>query len=128
MYARFTSAGPLPSVLLNFLSSLVMPVVTQPPNSVNFSDDEDPASDRWNLRIDELLDNRVPESTKRVNNWAETKFASWLRTTNFPYQNFDDVPLEVDRLNYLMELERILCDVAVGDTLKMRSMYSVLLC
>ena len=83
MYARFTSAGPLPSVLLNFLSSLVMPVVTQPPNSVNFSDDEDSASDRWNLRIDELLDNRVPESTKRVNNWAETKFASWLRTTNF---------------------------------------------
>ena len=71
MYARFTSAGPLPSVLLNFLSSLVMPVVTQPPNSVNFSDDEDSASDRWNLRIDELLDNRVPESTKRVNNWAE---------------------------------------------------------
>ena len=57
MYARFTSAGPLPSVLLNFLSSLVMPVVTQPPNSVNFSDDEDSASDRWNLRIDELLDN-----------------------------------------------------------------------
>ena len=55
MYARFTSAGPLPSVLLNFLSSLVMPVVTQPPNSVNFSDDEDSASDRWNLRIDELL-------------------------------------------------------------------------
>ena len=49
------SAGPLPSVLLNFLSSLVMPVVTQPPNSVNFSDDEDLASDRWNLRIDELL-------------------------------------------------------------------------
>lgn len=48
MYARFTSAGPLPSVLLNFLSSLVMPVVTQPPNSVNFSDDEDSASDRWN--------------------------------------------------------------------------------
>ena len=76
MYARFTSAGPLPSVLLNCLSSLVMPVVTQPPNSVNFSDDEDPASDRWNLRIDELLDNRVPESTKQVNNWAETKFAS----------------------------------------------------
>ena len=120
MYARFTSAGPLPSVLLNFLSSLVMPVVTQPPNSVNFSDDEDSASDRWNLRIDELLDNRVPESTKRVNNWAETKFASWLRTTNFPYQNFDDVPL--DRLNYLVE--RFLCDV--GDTLKMRSMYSVI--
>ena len=82
MYARFTSAGPLPSVLLNFLSSLVMPVVTQPPNSVNFSDDEDSASDRWNLRIDELLDNRVPESTKRVNNWAETKFASWLRTVH----------------------------------------------
>ena len=99
-----------------------MPVVTQPPNSVNFSDDEDPASDCWNLRIDELLDNRVPESTKRVNNWAETKFASWLRTTNFPYQNFDDVPF--DRLNYLME--RFLCDV--GDTLKMRSMHSVLLC
>ena len=99
-----------------------MPVVTQPPNSVNFSDDEDPASDRWNLRIDELLDNRVPESTKRVNNWAETKFVSWLRTTNFPYQNFDDVPF--DRLNYLME--RFFCDV--GDTLKMRSMYFVLLC
>ena len=79
MYARFTSAGPMPGVLLNCLSSLVMPVVTQPPNSVNFSDDEDSASDRWNLRIDELLDNRVPESTKRVNNWAETKFASWLR-------------------------------------------------
>ena len=122
MYARFTSAGPLPSVLLNCLSSLVMPVVTQPPNSVNFSDDEDPASDRWNLRIDELLDNRVPELTKRVNNWAETKFASWLRKTNFSYQNFDDVPF--DRLNYLME--RFLCDV--GDTLKMQSMYSVLLC
>ena len=51
MYARFTSAGPLPSVLLNFLSSLVMPVVTQPPNSVNFSDDEDSASDRWNLFV-----------------------------------------------------------------------------
>ena len=83
MYARFTSAGPMPGVLLNCLSSLVMPVVTQPPspNSVNFSDDEDSASDRWNLRIDadELLDNRVPALTKRVNNWAETKFASWLR-------------------------------------------------
>ena len=77
MYARFTSAGLLPSVLLvNCLSSPVMPVVTQPPNSVNFSDDEDSASDRWNLGIDELLDNRVPESTKQVNNWAETKFAS----------------------------------------------------
>ena len=106
-----------------------MPVVTQPPNSVKyFSDDEDPASARWNLRIDELLDNRVPESTKRVNNWAETKFASWLtlRTTNFPYQNFDDVPF--DRLNYLLPMERFLCDVHVVDTLKMRSMYSVLLC
>ena len=64
MYARFASAGPLPSVLLNFLSSLVMPVHCRDP--VNFSDDEDSASDRWNLRIDELLDNRVPESTKRV--------------------------------------------------------------
>ena len=101
-----------------------MPFVTQSPNSVNFSDDEDPASDRWNLRIDELLDNRVPESTKRVNNWAETKFASWLRKTNFSYQNFYDVPF--DRLNYLMD--RFLYDV--GDTLKMhlQSMYSVLLC
>ena len=76
---------PVAKCAAQFLSSLVMLVVTLPPNSVNFSDDEGPASDRWNLRIDELLDNRVPESTKRVNDWAETKFASCLRKTNFPY-------------------------------------------
>ena len=75
----------------------------------------------FDLKIEELLANRVPESTTKVNNWALNKFNKWLITSTFGHQftAFEQIP--ADRLNYI--LERFL--VAVGFDLKMKTMYSV---
>ena len=57
-------------------------------SSTCFSDDEEDS--RWNLRIDELLSSRTLTSTQRVNSWALTKFATWVKTSPFPYVTFQD--------------------------------------
>ena len=81
------------------------------------SEEDNPSFD---VRVEELLQNRTPASTIKVNNWAENKFDTWLETTSFPYLSFEDV--DYDRLNYIME--RFLFDV--GEKLKYRSMHSVI--
>ena len=52
-------------------------------------------TDRFDIQIDELLSNRVPDSTVRVNNWALNKFNSWLQSSRFArdFNDFDQIPL-----------------------------------
>ena len=78
-------------------------------------------TDRFDIQIDELLSNRVPDSTVRVNNWALNKFNSWLQSSRFArdFNDFDQIP--VQRLNYILECFL----VSVGFDLKMKTMYSV---
>jgi hypothetical protein len=80
-------------------------------------------TDRFDIQIDELLSNRVPDSTVRVNNWALNKFNSWLQSSRFArdFNDFDQIP--VQRLNYILECFL----VSVGFDLKMKTMYSVYL-
>ena len=113
---------PARSLLLNILDqfqnlfiSFVRPLLRMDLSSA--SEEDNPSFD---VRVEELLQNRTPASTIKVNNWAENKFDTWLETTSFPYLSFEDV--DYDRLNYIME--RFLCDV--GEKLKYRSIHSVI--
>ena len=79
-------------------------------------------TDRFDIKIDELLANRVPDTTVRVNNWALNKFNSWLQssTLSAEFSDFDQIP--VQRLNYILELFL----VAVGFDMRMKTTYSVI--
>ena len=46
------------------------------------------------LKIEELLANRVPKNTTKVNDWALNKSNRWLITSRFGYQftSFEQIP------------------------------------
>ena len=78
----------------------------------------------FNLRIEELLSNRTPDSTKKSTRWAVNKFNTWYQNSNLhessTYTCFEEIP--IDRLNYM--LTRFV--VEFGEGIRIKTMYAII--